>query len=190
VPLGPVGEGEVDPGGIAEVVGEGSAPRQPPDVLVAGLDGTSLAVFTAALGSAEVTVPLMVIDTRASAGGAWSTLDEVTVVGREPAGSSSLIASFDRSYRQAQGVDLVDPVAAARVADAALVVLEAVRRADDPGVQSLADELGGDWVVGGIMGVVGPWPGAGAWPTAEVPVARLEGRRSTLLDRVSPLPAG
>ncbi len=171
-------------------LGVGALSSSPPDAVVTTAGAEQAAQLAAALEGVGVEVPVVAIDRREPRGGREVVVAGMEIVGRplsDAGGRSSRFASA----LEAGGVDggvggvgvdagggaaesegagasadplgpSVDAAAAARVADAILVALDALDRAGTADPAMVADELRSGGTIDGVAGPTGVWPGRDA----------------------------
>lgn len=150
-------DGEVDLGDQLGRLGGGADPQPPPDVVFSPTDLVTLVELRRALVSAGLDVPVVGLDRRQPIGPFTTvSFDGVMVVGRgsvEPAGRVDRLLALVGSA----GGGATDPLAAARLADAVLVALDAIVRADRSAAEAVAGQLGVGLTIQGVTGPVGVW---------------------------------
>ncbi len=187
-------------------LGVGALSSSAPDVVVTTAGADQAAQLLAALGRAGVEVPVVALDRREPRLGRQAAVAGMEIVGRPLAAaggrSSRLASALETAGSDDAGSDdagapadplgpSVDPVAAARVADAILVALDAVARAatSDPG--EVADEVRSGGLIDGIAGPTGVWHGRNTGPDAVlIPVLGSGPEGAVLTASLEPVSAG
>ena len=165
-------DGTVDLDGQLGRLGVGSGIDRTPDVIFTGSWVTVGPALAAALVEVGVDSPVLAVDHRTPSGGVVGEASGGRLVGRPL--PTSAVDDFASSYRGSTGVELSDPLAAARVADAVLLVLGAIERTGITEASAIADEIGAGPEVAGLIGPVGVWSVSAA-PMTEIPIVEFTG---------------
>lgn len=189
-------DGEVDLAGQLDRLGVGPLSSFPPDAVVTTADSEVAVELAAALDRAGVEVPVVAIDRRDSGLRDGRVREGVEIVGRWPVEPGSRADRLSASLDLGTGPDNgggggaggPDPMAAARVADAVLVALDAIHRAGVVDPDAVSVELRLAPALDGVSGRTGVWPSrddgsesvpipvVGSGPDGQVLVASLEPR--------------
>jgi ABC-type branched-subunit amino acid transport system substrate-binding protein len=138
---------------------EGPRPQDEPEVIFTAMPTGQLSVLQAELGEARIGSAVLTVDGRAPVDRAGAPAAGTLMVGRAPDGDVDRVDWFDDAFRDAGGEGFDDPLAAARVADAILVLVAAIEQAgEEPG--DLAALLAAGTLIEGVSGVVGTGPPA------------------------------